>query len=143
MLVDDDDEVRAVMRRELVDLGFLVVEASNGREAIDLAKALPELRLVLSDLAMPGGVSGADLAAALSTDRPELAIVLMTGHGMERYGGELGARSPPVLRKPIPSDALTRALAEALMRAPRRSETRRGETRSGETIGRETRKSKV
>ena len=118
LLVDDDDEVRAVMRRELVGLGFLVVEASNGREAIELAKALPEVRLVLSDIAMPGGMSGTDLALALSTERPELAIVLMTGHGVERYEGELGALSPEVLRKPIEPDSLARALAQALMRAP-------------------------
>lgn len=121
LLVDDEAEVRTVMRRELVELGFSVVEASDGREALDLATSLPELRLVLSDIAMPGDMSGVELAKELAEARPELAVVLMTGHGLESAGfgsgAGLGASGPRILRKPIEPVDLAQALGQALLRA--------------------------
>ncbi|MEL6747762.1 MAG: PAS-domain containing protein, partial [Pseudomonadota bacterium] len=114
LLVDDDHDVRAVVRRMLVRHSFSVIEACDGQEALDLAVALPDVALVLSDIAMPGALSGDALAKALQTARPEVAVLLMTGHGLETFASpaaELGAR---ILRKPLDEPTLIAAVSKAL-----------------------------
>jgi len=81
LLVEDDSSVRKLVRRLLEMNGCLVIEASSGREAMD---RWPEIRdrvsLVVTDVIMPGGVSGWDLARSLHEDRPELGILLTSGY---------------------------------------------------------------
>ncbi len=55
LLVDDQEEVRAVLRRDLVALGYGVLEAEHAAEAMDLLDEVSGVELVLSDIAMPGG----------------------------------------------------------------------------------------
>jgi len=86
LLVEDDSSVRKLVRRLLEMNGCLVIEAVSGREAMD---RWPEIRdsvsLVVTDVIMPGGVSGWDLARSLHEDRPELGILLTSGY--TEHGG--------------------------------------------------------
>jgi signal transduction histidine kinase len=82
LLVEDENAVRKLVRKLLEVLGCNVIEAVSGREAL---KLWPEIRdqvsLVVSDIVMPEGVSGWDLARELHHCHPDLAILLTSGHG--------------------------------------------------------------
>jgi len=75
--VDDQPEVRRVVRRNLTKAGYLVIEAWNGRVAIDLARE-SRFDLVISDVRMPD-MDGLDLLTALHEYDPNLPVVLTSG----------------------------------------------------------------
>ncbi len=108
LLVEDDAEVRKVVRRALVELGFAVLEAENGVEALRMLEHAPRLDLVLSDVVMPGGVDGREVARrALAQGVPRVA--LMSGYvpGEASVPGDV-----PMLGKPFTK----RQLADFLQR---------------------------
>lgn len=109
LVAEDNDDVRQVMRLQLVGLGFSVVEADSGDEALVLAEALAGLDLVVSDIVMPG-LSGLDLAHRLRAERPGLAVVLVSGFASS--GGETPA-DLVVLPKPWDKPDLVAAIARA------------------------------
>jgi len=82
LVVEDDADVRLVMRQQLVDLGLSVIEAASGDEAMELAGQIDDLRLVVTDIVMPG-VSGLALARHLRATRPEVRVVLVSGFSTE------------------------------------------------------------
>ena len=115
LLVEDDDLVRDHVRGLLEDLGYRVTAAANGSEAL-AALARPEpFDLLFTDVAMPGGMSGADLARAVREKWPALPVLFTSG-----YTGEAGAGlaeadlSARLLRKPFHRDELAAKLREVL-----------------------------
>jgi PAS domain S-box-containing protein len=119
LLVEDDPAVREIAGGQLRDLGGEVTTADNGAAALEALKSGRAFDLLMTDIIMPGGVSGVELARAASTDRPDLAVLLTTG-----YAGDHVDRAPadlpwPVLRKPFQVDQLA-SIAAALLegRAP-------------------------
>lgn len=110
LLVEDSEEVRGVVRRQLVELGHRIVEAENAEEALELVETVENITLMVSDVAMPGNKSGLDLAKQVRRDRPAMPIILMTGHS-----GVLDADSSsdafPLLRKPFEAVELADAIA--------------------------------
>jgi two-component system cell cycle sensor histidine kinase/response regulator CckA len=111
LLVEDDEGVRATIRRVLERGGYTVVEAANGREALDRFRASADVALVLSDSVMPEG-SGPALAAAIHKGRRAVPVVLMSGYAdREPLGAE------PVIAKPFTAGALLTTVHEALVRA--------------------------
>ncbi|NMG64614.1 PAS domain-containing protein [Azoarcus indigens] len=116
LLVEDEPEVRKVIRLQLLGLGHAVLEAGNGIEALALLEAVPDIAVLISDTVMPGGIGGPELAGRARALRPELPILLITGYAsgnaVSRAGVEL-----PVLRKPFDPAALAEALAEAITAA--------------------------
>jgi CheY-like chemotaxis protein len=114
LLAEDDAAVRAVTEGILVDLGCTVVAASDGPAALARLQAGEQFDLLLSDIVMPGGMSGVDLAEAARGRHPGLPIVLTTGYAGDRLGGEPENLPWPVLRKPFRADQLAAVLREAL-----------------------------
>ena len=113
LLVEDEDAVRKLVRKLLERLGCSVVEAASGREALDLWPGLRErVDLVVSDVVMPGGVSGWDLARELHQRHPELGILLTTGYaeGPEDHGLG-GIERIGYLQKPYSAAALQESLS--------------------------------
>jgi PAS domain S-box-containing protein len=110
LLVDDDDEVRSVLRRDLVAMGCRLIEAHTAPEAFELIGSVRDIVLVLSDIAMPGAYSGLELADRLAATRPDLKLVLMTGFGREGLSAAPGIR---VLQKPFGRRTLMRAFRDA------------------------------
>ena len=95
LVVDDDDQVRAVVCAQLADMGYTVFPASSGAAALSLMNEQSSIDAVLSDVVMPG-MDGPALAALLRDVRPRLPILLMTGHAdRQRLTGE------NVLNKPF------------------------------------------
>ena len=78
LLVEDDPGVRQLLRRELLDIGFSVIEAENGHEAIDLINHTPDIRLLLSDVVMPGPVDGLTVVAHARRRGDIAKIILMS-----------------------------------------------------------------
>lgn len=81
LLVEDETAVRKLVRKLLEMLGCSVIEAISGREALELWPTISDqVALVVSDVVMPGGVSGWDLAKELHKRHPALGILLTSGY---------------------------------------------------------------
>lgn len=115
LIVDDEAPVRAVARRMLEEAGLEVVEAGDGREAIERFRELDgEVDVVLLDLTMPR-MGGAETARELRRLAPELRIILSTGYS-DLAATAAGAEGLPLLRKPYRRGALLARIREALER---------------------------
>ena len=110
LLVEDDAQVRAVVRRQLADLGFRLIEAGSADEGLILLQNVPEFTAVVADIVMPGKLSGLDLAARAKRLNPDLQIVLMTGYAGRQRAHDLEQCSYPVLNKPFETEDLVDAL---------------------------------
>lgn len=110
LLAEDEPDVRRVIRMQLTDLGFPVIEAADGVEAWELLQAVPDIAIVVSDTIMPGGISGRDLAARARELRPHLPILLITGYASDNALAGTAELDVPVLRKPFDREALAAAI---------------------------------
>ena len=129
LLVEDDPEVAEVTIELLRDLGYEAATAANGRAALELLAREPSIALVLSDIVMPGGTSGIELARHLRRHRPELPVVLLTGHS--RSAAQLVAEGFALLEKPYRRDELAAAIGAAI--EARRPYSAAAEPRASET----------
>jgi PAS domain S-box-containing protein len=116
LVVEDDASVRRISEARVAALGFAPVGARDADEAWALLEARPDIRLVFSDLVMPGSMTGEDLARRIAAERPEVAVLLTSGFsgGMANLEGIEGA--PRLLRKPYRQADLAHAFAELLAR---------------------------
>jgi CheY-like chemotaxis protein len=114
LLVEDDPLVLTIAKRALMDAGFEVVEASNGRKAIELVESEARIDAVLTDLAMPE-IGGRDLARRLRTQRPTLPVVFMTGYTDDVVTSRgLLDSGVPFLEKPLSPDTIVRTMREVI-----------------------------
>ena len=114
LLVEDEPNVRRVVRQQLIDLGYPVIEAEDGQQALAMVDQIIDVAIVVSDIIMPGGLNGRQLAEAVLDRRPAMRIVLMSGYTDETDTGEAGGASDlPVLAKPFARQDLARALQRA------------------------------
>jgi two-component system, cell cycle sensor histidine kinase and response regulator CckA len=115
LLVEDEEAVRTLARRILARKGHRIIEASNGREALELVRdRIAEIDLVITDAVMPE-MNGPDLAKALQGLRPDLRILFMSGYTDDDIlrRGEL-KRGAGFLHKPFSTDQLARAVRSVL-----------------------------
>jgi two-component system cell cycle response regulator CpdR len=80
LYVEDDELLMLVISMALEDAGFEVTEASNGQEAIDLLARHDGFDYVVSDISMPGGITGSQVADAAQAARADCRIVLASGY---------------------------------------------------------------
>jgi two-component system, cell cycle sensor histidine kinase and response regulator CckA len=106
LVVDDEDAVRRFAMRVLEREGYLVIEARDGVEALELIKQGGTLlELVLSDIVMPR-LNGVELMQALAASHPELPVILMSGYATGALA-ELGIAVPcAILPKPFQAERL-------------------------------------
>jgi two-component system cell cycle sensor histidine kinase/response regulator CckA len=109
LVIEDDPVVRGMAARGLREAGYDVLEAVNGREALELTRAhTGRLDVVVTDIGMPE-MNGHDVARRLSEERPGVPIVFMSGYGDPEP-------KVPFLRKPFAPDVLVRRVGEMLDR---------------------------
>ena len=115
LLVEDQEMVRKVAKAMLNRLGFEVLMAKDGKEAVDLFSERPQrIRLVLTDLTMPQ-LNGWDTLEALRRIRPDIPVILTSGYDEASALAEHPGEQPQAfLSKPYQMDDLKRALARAL-----------------------------
>lgn len=106
LVVDDEGAVRRFAVRVLQREGYLVIEARDGAEALDLVRSGSQSPdVVVSDIVMPR-VNGVELMQALATSHPELPVILMSGYATAALS-DLGIAAPcSILTKPFPPDRL-------------------------------------
>jgi len=114
LLVEDDAAVRAVTETLLEDMGCEVASEAEGAPALRRLERGESFDIVISDIIMPGGMSGVDLARAAHVARPGLRFVLTTGYAGERGGAAGGELDWPVLRKPFRAEQLAAVLHESV-----------------------------
>jgi PAS domain S-box-containing protein len=115
LLVDDRADVREVTRTRLARLGYTVTEADNGVQAIEhLQSREQRFDLVLSDVVMPGGVSGFDLRRWVRENRPGLKMLLTSGFSSEIDATTDEEPTIAILAKPHSTGELAHAVRSAL-----------------------------
>ncbi|WP_423605245.1 ATP-binding protein [Sphingomonas sp. MS122] len=118
LVVEDNENVGEHASQLLCDLGYETVRAPDARSALlALEQASEPFDLVLSDVVMPGGMSGLELARELARTHPELPVVLTTGYSDVLL--EEGADDVEVLRKPYSMDALGALMRRLITKAER------------------------
>jgi len=84
LLVEDDKYLRTSVRRALSQLGYSVLEAANGNEALEIWKYQRYvIQLLLTDMVMPGGISGKELAERMLKENPKLKVIYSSGYTAE------------------------------------------------------------
>ena len=113
LVVEDNPDVRSVAVGRLTRIGYSVIEADTAVEAIEMLRSGIEVNAVFSDVVMPGGQSGFDLARWVSENRPQLAVVLTSGFSEDVIPGP-GSVHLKVLRKPYTQKELELELRNAI-----------------------------
>jgi PAS domain S-box-containing protein len=114
LLVEDNEAMRRVARRQLDALGYRVLEAGEAAAALEIL-AGDRIDLLFSDIVMPGGVSGFDLARSAIDRWPHLKVLLSSGFPEARLNGSSDAIDGiRLLSKPYRREDLARALRESL-----------------------------
>ncbi len=113
LVVDDEPLVRMVTVEVLEDLGYNVLEAEDGPSALRLVTACPEIDLLLTDVGLPNGMNGRQLADAIRAPRPDLPVLFVTGYAENAVlnHGHL-ERGMQVLTKPFAAEVLARRVRE-------------------------------
>ncbi|AXI49077.1 hypothetical protein C1J03_23405 (plasmid) [Sulfitobacter sp. SK012] len=116
LVVEDDPKVLRLTVTRLEELGYQVIAATNGPKAIDVLKRHEDIDLVLSDVVMPGGMTGFDVADQALALRPDLKTLLATGYakGVEPRDAASIKTDHRILRKPYGMKELARTLRELL-----------------------------
>jgi len=115
LIVEDDERVRQLTITRLKLIGYQVLEASDGPKALDLLAKGHPVDLVFTDLVMPGGMSGREVAARARQLRPGIKVLLTSGYAEELvHGDSLERERLKVLRKPYHQADLVTALREIL-----------------------------
>lgn len=118
LLVDDEDDVREVIRNQLIQLNYQVIECHDGEEAATLIDSLPPLRALVADVVMPGSLNGYQLARRLRARQPDAALLLISGFAPEYPYNAVDCRPLPLLQKPFSREQLGEALASEAARQP-------------------------
>jgi signal transduction histidine kinase len=110
LVVDDNQSLLEVTRRNLTSWGYKVITVTGGRRALVILESGEPVDLLFTDVVMPEGMSGPDLADAARRVRPRLKVLFTTGYAVEPsdYQGDC------VLRKPYDRRALARAIRTVL-----------------------------
>ena len=111
LLVEDDISVAAVALDLLEGLGLEVRAVETGPQALDLLKR-ERFDMMLSDVVMPGGMTGIELARLCGRDYPDMRVVLTSGYAGEDVDAALADAPWPFLRKPYSGEQLARILGD-------------------------------
>jgi PAS domain S-box-containing protein len=115
LLVEDDELMRTLTKQLLEEHGYQVLEARDGKSALEIAGSRRErIDLLLTDVVMRG-VNGPELVARLLGSRPGLKVAFMSGYTGELIAAdEVGRQGIPLLEKPFTRSGLLRVLHDAL-----------------------------
>ena len=115
LVVEDDEDVRALVNATLEDMDYQVISASDGPSALEILRGDRHIDLLFTDVVMPGGMSGLQLAKQARNSRPDIPVLLSSGYNEEfvsakpAFGDNL-----PLIRKPFRRRKLGEAIANLL-----------------------------
>ncbi|WSH65175.1 PAS domain S-box protein [Rhizobium ruizarguesonis] len=114
LVVEDDPRVRRVAVSRLADAGYDVVEAADGHQALARLEEHPDVVLLFTDIVMPGGMTGDELAKVVRMQKPDIKILFTSGYAEPTIAGRELAQSGSWLKKPYTARALAIRLRELL-----------------------------
>jgi len=119
LLVEDEMVVREITGRVLENAGYQVLETGSASVALHLAAHAGKIDLLLTDVVMPE-MNGIELADRISTLKPDLVTVFMSGYAERDIQRKMAARSAVHIQKPFTISLLLSRVAEALRATPSR-----------------------
>ena len=123
MIVDDEGGIRVVLGIALSDMGYDVLPAETGEQALELFRS-NHPSIILTDIKMPG-MGGIELLQAVKRENPDVEVIMMTGHGdMDLAVRSLKYEATDFVTKPISDEALEVALKRAQDRIAIRKQIR-------------------
>jgi two-component system, cell cycle sensor histidine kinase and response regulator CckA len=116
LVVEDEPTLRALVRKVLERGGYVVIESSSGLAALELfSKTKPHVDLLLTDMVMPDGISGLQLAEKLKAQNPGLKVIFTTGYSAELMGKDFEIKEGVnFLQKPYPPQKLVQTVRNGL-----------------------------
>jgi signal transduction histidine kinase/ActR/RegA family two-component response regulator len=121
LVVEDDNNVREIAVESLENSGFTVISAANADEGLALTRSHDEIKLVFSDVIMPGRMSGIDMAEKILGDRPMLPILLATGYAEQSSKDRLlDNDNVVIISKPYDTQTLPRLVSSMITKASNR-----------------------
>jgi CheY-like chemotaxis protein len=119
LLVEDEEILRMWVKAVLLQFNYQVVEAANGAEALRVwEEHAGKFALLLTDMVMPEGMTGSELAKQLKSREPRLKVIYTSGYSSEIMGSNSDLRDTPFLPKPYSAPQLTRLVRECLDHKP-------------------------
>jgi CheY-like chemotaxis protein len=112
LLVEDDFEVQNVVTELLVGIGCQVVRAADSRSALAVLERDSAIQVIISDIVMPGGMSGLELGRIVRQRYPGLPIVLSTGYS--QYAAQVVSEGFTLVEKPFRRSSLLTSIQAAL-----------------------------
>jgi len=114
LVVEDEEELLEIAQEFLKIMGYTVVTATNGAEALAQLQKVPEISIVFSDVLMPGGINGYELVKQALTLHPHLKIVLTSGYVDESASSDAESYGGTLLMKPYTQSDLARHISTHL-----------------------------
>lgn len=116
LLAEDDPALRVSIRKILSQLGYRILEAPTGVKALEVWREnRDEIRLLLTDLVMPDGMTGKDLAKRILEENPQLKVIYMSGYSAEAAGNDFPLKEGVnFLTKPFKASKLAQTIRESL-----------------------------
>jgi signal transduction histidine kinase/ActR/RegA family two-component response regulator len=119
LVVEDESSLLELVRTILEHYHYRVLTASSGAEALRVwDEHRGKIDLLLTDMIMPGGMTGSDLAAGLKKRQPDLKVIFTSGYSAELVGKDFGKGSAAFLPKPYQPEHVARLVREVLGHAP-------------------------
>lgn len=115
LLVEDDPDVSRFVIDALSDIGYRVTHAATAAEALEKIKGMPDIALLFTDVVLPGGMNGRELANAVKETHPDLPVLFATGYTRNAiiHHGRLDS-DVDLLTKPFTTEAMAKKVREVL-----------------------------
>ncbi|MCF8580439.1 ATP-binding protein [Enterobacter ludwigii] len=113
LVLEDEADVRQTLCEQLHQLGYLTLEAENGEQALRMLEVSPDIGMFISDLMLPGSLSGAEVINHVRTRYPQLPVLLVSGQDL-RPAHNPQLPDVPLLRKPFSRVQLAQALRKVM-----------------------------
>ena len=118
LVVDDEPTVRMLVTEVLAEVGYTAIEAADGAAGLRVLRSDARIDLLVTDVGLPGGMNGRQMADAARVHRPELKVLFITGYAENAVVGD-GHLDPGmhVMTKPFALEALASRIRELIGRA--------------------------
>jgi len=115
LVVDDEQTVRMLVTDVLEELGYVAIDAADGSAGLQILESKRHIDLLITDVGLPGGMNGRQLADAGSTLRPDLKVLFITGYAENAVIGDGHLRrGMHVLTKPFAMETLANRVTSIL-----------------------------
>ena len=119
LVIDDEPTIRMLVVEVLRESGYVAVEAFDAQSALRALESLSRIDLLITDVGLPGGLNGRQIADAARVKRPDLKVLFITGYAENAaLGSSILERGMSVVTKPFAIDALSRKIAEMMAERP-------------------------